>query len=100
MANMQAVHKVEPRCYHCAMPDRRLELFQEYTESGFDGMYERTTYYRLIVGEENPSTATLEVEVEKRTSPGGNERKSFSRYQINIGDLVKFIKEHGTRADG
>lgn len=75
------------------MAERRLELFEEYRETGFDGQYERTTYYRLIVDE---GKVILEVEVEKRTS-GGSTNTSTTRHEIGVNDLVKLIEKHGTR---
>jgi hypothetical protein len=81
------------------MGERRLELFEEYRESGFDGKYERTTYYRLIVGEES-RTATLEIEVVTRTFPGPSEQESITRYAIGVDALVKFIEKQGTRLAG
>lgn len=80
------------------MGEGRLELFQEYTESGFDGKYERTTYYRLLVDDEQPN-ATLEIEVVKQTFPDGAERRSVTQYKIRREALVTFIQKTGTRAD-
>ena len=80
------------------MGEGRLELLQEYRESGFDGKYERTTYYRLHIDDEKPD-ATLEIEVVKRTFPDGAERGSVTRYQIGREALVTFIQKEGTRTD-
>lgn len=69
------------------MSEKRLELFHDYSETGFDGKYERTTYYTLIVGDGNRNaTVTLEVQVDKRTFPDGPESQSnTSPYPVLTG---------------
>lgn len=83
-------------CYLSRMPDERLDLFDDYSESGFDGKYERWDRSWLVVDKEK-RTVTLEVEVEKRTFPDGPERKTSTRYQLKVGELVALIEKHGTR---
>lgn len=80
------------------MGEGRLELLQEYRESGFDGKYERTTHYTLLVDDEQP-TATLEIAVVKQTFPNGPERRTVTRYKIGREALVSFIQKEGTRAE-
>lgn len=72
---------------------RKIDLYEEYRETGFDGKYEHTTRYRLIVDETN-RTVILEVEAETQTYPSPPQRKSLTRYEVKAGDLVALIQKH------
>jgi len=74
----------------------QIDLFEEYRESGFDGKYEKSTYYRFIVGDgDSNATATLEIEVETRVGSGPPERRSITRYEIGVQALVALLKKEG-----
>ena len=74
----------------------RIDLFDEYRETGFDGKYEKSTYYRLIVGEgDGEATAALEVEVTTRVGFGPTEQESLIRYEIGVRALVALLKKEG-----
>lgn len=74
----------------------KIEMYQDYKESGFDGAYEKTTYYRLLRDEASANAVViLEKEVVRSSSPRGSEPSEVVQYQIAARDLVAFILEKG-----
>lgn len=90
-----------------ANEERKLDLDESYRESGFDGMYEETTHYRLIVrSDDGKKIATLEIEQETRNSGTASApnytskatRDWIKRYEISVADLVTLIAKNGKPA--
>jgi hypothetical protein len=77
------------------MASGKIELFDDHHVTGFDGMYERDTYYRLIGNED--ATVTLEIETNKSTTGHPEAERTYERYQIKARDLAKLIQANGAR---
>ena len=87
-----------------ANEERRLNLDESYRERGFDGQYEETTRYRLIVRSDyGEKVVTLEIEKETRNTGAASSpnytskatRDWIKRYEISVPDLVTLIEKNG-----
>lgn len=76
--------------------ERRLELYETYRETGYQGRDEHTRYHRLIVrGNSETGIATLEIEKESGSAGKPATTDWTKRYEIGLKDLVELIEKHG-----
>lgn len=87
-----------------ANEEQKLDLDESYRERGFDGQYEETTHYRLIVrSDDGKKIARLEIEKETRntgtaSSPNYTNKATrdwIKRYEISVPDPVTLIEKNG-----
>lgn len=76
--------------------ERRLDLYETYRETGFQGTHEHTRYHRLLVrGNGETGVATLEIEKESGSDGKPATTDWIKRYEISLKDLVELIEKHG-----